>query len=110
MSAAQDADAVADEPVLVEHTVRGGGYGGAAVSPLTATILEDDVSTLAVAPAYAAEHAPRMTFEVSLSLASDGAVTVEFATGAAGTPLPRGRTTRARAARCGFRRDRPTRR
>ena len=83
VSAAQDADAVADEPVLVEHTVRGGGYGGAAVSPLTATILEDDVSTLAVAPAYAAEHALRMTFEVSLSLASDGAVTVEFATGAA---------------------------
>ena len=57
MSAAQDADAVADEPALIEHTVRGGGYGGAAVRPLTATILEDDVSTLAVAPAYASEHA-----------------------------------------------------
>ena len=90
VSAAQDADAVADEPALIEHTVRGGGYGGAAVSPLTATILEDDVSTLAVAPAYAAEHAPRMTFEVSLSLASDGAVTVEFATGAAGDTAAEG--------------------
>ena len=90
VSAAQDADAVADEPVLVEHTVRGGGYGGAAARPLTATILEDDVSTLAVAPAYASEQAPRMTFEVSLSLASDGAVTVQFATGAAGDTAAEG--------------------
>ena len=90
VSAAQDADAVADEPVLIEHTVRGGGYGGAAARPLTATILEDDVSTLAVAAAYAAEHAGRMTFEVSLSLASDGVVTVEFATGAAGDTAAEG--------------------
>ena len=90
VSAAQDADAVADEPVLVEHMVRGGGYGGAAARPLTATILEDDVSTLAVAAAYAAEHAGRMTFEVSLSLASDGVVTVEFATGAAGDTAAEG--------------------
>ena len=83
VTAAQDDDAVADEPVELVHAASGGGYEGVQAS-LVVTIVEDDVATLAVAGGSAAERAGRLRFEVTLSVASGTEVTVYYATGAAG--------------------------
>ena len=83
VTADQDGDAVADAPAHVEHVARGGGYADAFDTPVSATIVEDDVSTLAVAAAHASEGAGTMRFAVTLSLASDDIVTVDYATRAA---------------------------
>ena len=83
VTADHDGDAVADAPAQVEHAARGGGYADAFGTPVSATIVEDDVSTLAVAAAHASEGAGTMRFAVTLSLASDDIVTVEYATRAA---------------------------
>ena len=82
VSAAQDEDAIADAPVSLAHEVRGGGYDEVGEPVVQVTIVEDDVATLAVADQRASEGAGMMRFEVSLSLASDDLVTVEYATGA----------------------------
>ena len=82
VSAAQDEDAIADAPVSVAHEVRGGGYDEVGEPVVRVTIVEDDVATLAVADQRASEGAGMMRFEVSLSLASDDLVTVEYVTGA----------------------------
>ena len=83
VTATQDDDALADAAVQLAHEVRGGGYGGVAVAPVAVTIVEDDVSTLALAPAHASEAAGTMRFAVTLSLAHDADVTVDYATRAA---------------------------
>ena len=83
VTATEDDDALADAAVQLAHEVRGGGYGGVAVAPVAVTIVEDDVSTLALAPAHASEAAGTMRFAVTLSLAHDADVTVDYATGAA---------------------------
>ncbi len=43
-----DADAVADDPVVLAHTVKGGDYEGLAAPVVTVTIAEDDVSGVKV--------------------------------------------------------------
>ena len=62
MTATQDDDALDDAAVQLAHEVRGGGYGGVAGAPVAVTIVEDDVSTLALAPAHASEAAGTMRF------------------------------------------------
>ena len=84
VTAAEDEDALADAPVELTQVASGGGYDGVAVAAVTVTIVENDVTTLAVSAASAEEAAGRIRFEVSLSLANDNVVTVEYATGAAG--------------------------
>ena len=85
VTAAEDEDAAADAPVQLSHTANGGGYDGTAAAQVRVTILENDVATLAVEPARAAEGAGRLRFAVTLSRASDQAVTVDYATGAPGS-------------------------
>ena len=80
LTAAQDNDALADAPVQLAHMASGGGYDGVAGPAVTVTIVEDDVPTLAMAAAHASEQARRIVFEVTLSQASDEAVTVDYAT------------------------------
>ena len=82
VTATQDDDALSDAAVQLAHEVRGGGYGGVPGAPVAVTIVEDDVSTLALAPAHASEAAGTMRFAVTLSLAHDADVTVDYATGA----------------------------
>ena len=84
VTAEHDDDALADPPVHLSHTVRGGGYGDIAVPPLPVTTAEDDAPTLWVAAATVQERMSRVTFEVQLSLAGDHRVTVDYETGAAG--------------------------
>ena len=84
VTAEEDEDALADAPVELTQVASGGGYDGVAVAAVTVTIVENDVTTLAVGAASAEEAAGRIRFEVSLSLANDNVVTVEYATGAPG--------------------------
>ena len=84
LRAAQDDDAQADDAVEVSHTASGGGYDGVVGPGVRVTIVEDDVATLAMAPAQAAEQEGRIVFAVTLSLASDQAVSVTYETGASG--------------------------
>ena len=55
----------------------------AAQAVLRVSVVEDDVSTLALAGGSAPEQAGSIGFEVSLSLAGSEQITVEYATGAA---------------------------
>ena len=80
LTAQQDSDALADVPVQLAHTASGGGYDGVAGPAFTVTIVEDDVPTLAMAPAHASERAGRIAFAVTLSQASDDIVSVDYAT------------------------------
>jgi len=84
VSAAHDTDATADEPATLTHQTSGGGYDQTAVPGITVTIVENDASTLAVAAAAAGEQAGVMAFPVTISVASDSEVTVQYATGVAG--------------------------
>ena len=91
VSAAEDADAVADAAGEVLHTARGGGYDGAAAAALTVLIVENDVSALAVTGGRAGEGSGTIGFEVSLSVAATRTVTVAYATGAEGDDAVAGR-------------------
>ena len=84
VSAAQDDDALADAPVALAHVASGGDYAGAPEAVVQVTIVEDDVATLAVTGARAVEGAGNLRFAVSLSLANDAEVTVDYASGATG--------------------------
>ena len=90
LTATQDSDALADAPVELAHTASGGGYDGVAGPAVTATIVEDDVPTLAMAPAQASEQAGRIAFVVTLSQASDEVVTVDYATESSGNTATEG--------------------
>ena len=79
VAAAQDSDTLTDAPAQIPHTAEGGGYDHVGAR-LTVIIVEDDVSTLAVANSQASEWAARMQFVVTLSLASSDVVTVQYAT------------------------------
>ncbi len=79
VTAAHDADALADAAVPLAHDVRGGGYDGASAA-LPVTIVEDDVSTLGVAPARVSERGAVLSFAVTLSRAGGRTVTVDYAT------------------------------
>ena len=81
VTAARDADGVADAPAAVRHTASGGGYDGA-VAEVRVTVVEADAATLAVASSAAAETAGMLRFEVTLSVAHGGEAGVDYATGA----------------------------
>ena len=80
VTAAQDLDAVPDDPVVLTHVVSGGNYDTATVASVAVTILEDDMSTLLIANAAAAESDGDLAFQVRLSVASSQTVTVEYST------------------------------
>ena len=80
VTAAQDADAVADDPVMLTHVVSGGDYRSVTVASVAVTILEDDTPTLLIADAEASEGDGEMAFSVRLSVPSSRTVTVEYAT------------------------------
>ena len=80
VTAAQDADAVADDPVALTHVVSGGDYRSVTVASVAVTILEDDTPTLLIADAEASEGDGEMAFAVRLSVPSSRTVTVEYAT------------------------------
>ena len=86
VTAAQDADAVADDPVTLTHVVSGGDYRSVTVASVVVTILEDDTPTLLIADVEASEGDGEMAFSVRLSVPSSRTVTVEYAT-ADGTAL-----------------------
>ena len=86
VTAAQDADAVADDPVTLTHVVSGGDYRSVTVASVAVTILEDDAPTLLITDAEASEGDGEMAFAVRLSVPSSRTVTVEYAT-ADGTAL-----------------------
>ena len=79
VNAAADIDALADDPVTLTHTASGGDYGSLDDVTVTVTVTENDTPTLSVADATAEEGAA-LQFEVTLSLASSNAVTVNHAT------------------------------
>ena len=80
VSAVEDADALADATVSLTHAASGGDYGAVTGPAVTVTVVENDTPALSLAGASGAESAGELGFEVSLSLASAGAVTVEYAT------------------------------
>ena len=48
VTAAQDADAVADDPVIITHAVSGGDYEGVAALGVEVTIIEDDTTGVTI--------------------------------------------------------------
>ncbi|MCY4667906.1 MAG: hypothetical protein OXC29_07950, partial [Rhodococcus sp.] len=85
VTAVQDADAVADNPVAIRHAVSGGDYGVITAASVVVTILEDDTPTddtptIRITDARASEGDEEMAFAVQLSVASIQTVTVEYAT------------------------------
>ena len=92
VTAAQDADAVPDNPVTIRHAVSGGDYGAITAASVVVTIIEDDTPTtqedepeddtptIWIADSAAAEGDGEMAFAVRLSVASIQTVTVEYAT------------------------------
>ena len=80
VTAAQDEDSAADDPVLLRVAARGGGYDGVQES-VQVTTAEDDTATLAISGARAAEGAGRLRFELTLTAASSAEVSVSYATG-----------------------------
>ena len=79
--AAQDVDAVDDDPVVLRHVVSGGNYDSVTAASVAVVILEDDMPTLLIADAAAAEGDGEIVFQVRLSVASSKTVTTEYATG-----------------------------
>ena len=51
VTATQDADAVADEPVVLTHIVSGGGYEGVTAAQVEVTITEDDTAGVTISTA-----------------------------------------------------------
>ena len=80
VSAAQDADAVADATVTLTHAVSGGDYGSVTADAVEVTIIEADTPTLAIVDVQAGENVGTMVFEVTLSLASSNDISVQYAT------------------------------
>ena len=81
VTAAQDADAVADDPVTIHHAVSGGNYDTVPAASVAVAILEDDMPTLLIADAEASEGDGEIVFQVRLSVANSKTVTTEYATG-----------------------------
>ena len=80
VSAAEDPDAQAEAAVTLTHTVSGADYGAVSAGGVTVTVVETDTPTLSVAAAKASESAGAMAFEVTLSVASSDAITVDYET------------------------------
>ena len=80
LTAAQDADAVTDDPVTIRHAVRGGDYDTVTAESVTVTITEDDTPESSVTDGAAVEGDEVLEFTVALNVASSQTVTVEYAT------------------------------
>ena len=78
LTAAEDEDLIADDPVPISHTAAGGNYAGLTAS-LNANILENDVATVSVADAAASEEAGHVAFVVTLDRPSSAEVMVDYA-------------------------------
>ena len=100
VQAAEDEDALADEPVSLRHTVSGGDYGRVAAAGVEVTITENDRPTLSIESASAREDAGSLGLVVRLSTASSETVTVGYAT-ADGTATA-GADYRAQSGRLSF--------
>ena len=83
VTAAQDQDSQANQPVELVHEASGGDYQGTTAS-VRVTVVEDDAATLAVSGGRTAEETGPLTFAVTLSAAVNQDVTVDYATGVAG--------------------------
>ena len=79
VTAAQDDDTVADDPLTILHAVSGGDYGAVTAASVVVTILEDDPA-IRIADAAAVEGAGEMAFSVRLSVPSIQTVTVDWTT------------------------------
>ena len=79
VTAAADADALADAAVTVRHAASGGGYAGV-TALVTVTVIETDTAALSIANGRAAEDAGALALVVSLNPASSETVTVAYAT------------------------------
>ena len=80
VSAAEDADAASDPPVIVTHAVAGADYDGEPADSVTVTIVENDTAAFWVNNAAAREADGELRFEVSLSLVANEALIVDYAT------------------------------
>ena len=81
VTAGADNDAASDAAVTLTHTVTGTGeYAEVTAGSVTVTIVEKDASVLSVRDAEAAEDGGNVVFTVSVSAASGGEVTVDYAT------------------------------
>ena len=80
VTAAEDADAVADDPVTITHAVSGGDYDAVTIASIEVTITEDDTPTLTIADANATEGDEEIIFTMRLNVASSLEVTVDWTT------------------------------
>ena len=80
VNAADDADAVANDPVQLTHAVSGGDYGAVTADAVMVTIIENDAPLLTIDDARGTEGDGNMAFEVRLSQVSSDAVRVDYAT------------------------------
>ena len=82
VTAADDADVLADAAVELSHAVSGGDYGATAVPGpvVTVTIVENDTATVNVTDASASEAEAHVVFTVTLSAPSSATVTLDYAT------------------------------
>ena len=79
VTAAQDDDTLADDPVTIRHAVSGGDYDAVTAPSVVVTILEDDLA-IRIADAAALEGDGEMAFSVRLSVLSIQTVTVDWTT------------------------------
>lgn len=80
VSAAADADSVADPPATITHSASGADYGTAPTDSVTVTITGDTGAALAVADAGAVEGEGEIVFTVTLLGTYTSDVTVNYAT------------------------------
>ena len=80
VTAAEDEDALADGVVSLTHAVSGGDYGSETAAGVGVTVIENDTPTLSIADASGVEGSGDLLFEVELSQAGSGVVTVDYAT------------------------------
>ncbi len=80
VTAADDADVLADPPVELTHAVGGGDYGAVSGPVVTVTIVENDTATVSLMDVMVAEDAGAAAFTVTLSEQSSAPVTVDYAT------------------------------
>ena len=81
VTAAEDDDAVVDDPVSLAHAVSGGDYHGLSAPGVRVSVTEDDRPALTISDGDAAEAADSISFTVTLDVASSLEAGVEWRTG-----------------------------
>ena len=77
VTAAHDADAVADEPVVLAHTVTGGDYEGLAAANVEVTVTDDDTAAVTISiTALEVQEGAEETYTVVLDTEPTAEVTV----------------------------------